>query len=233
MPAADRPEKSSAGSPVDGRSTRWAAHRTRRREEIVDSALVVLGREGRDFGLDQVAVEAGVTKPVIYRHFGDRGALIDAMADRATNLLVERLVPLVYVEGPPVARIRSAMDEFLRFLDGTPNVSLLFRRRLPGQNDEAVDAGRELVAQALTGVIGGYADALGLEEPAFVKVWSQSLVGAAQATAEWWLTTREVERDVVVEHLTTLVWIQIEGVARRCGIAIEPDVPFAVTRRAR
>ena len=66
----------------DGRSTRWDAHRAQRRETIVDAALSLLGETGPDFGLDQVAARAGVTKPVIYRFFGDRAALVYAMGER-------------------------------------------------------------------------------------------------------------------------------------------------------
>jgi AcrR family transcriptional regulator len=213
--AADRPEKrpASAGRPVDGRSTRWAAHRARRREELVDAALAVLGRDGRDFGLDQVAHEAGVTKPVIYRHFGDRAALLDAMAERATNRLMERLMPAIYDEGATRPRIHASVDAFMRFLDDSPNIHLLFRRRLPGQGDDVADAGREFIS----------------DEPELVQIWAQTLVGSVQATAEWWLVHRSVPRDTVTEHLTALIWAQIDGLGRRHGVDLDPDAPLPVS----
>jgi len=212
--------------PVDGRSTRWDAHRARRREQVVDAALVVLGREGRELGLDQVAHEAGVTKPVIYRHFRDRAALLDAMAERATNLLMERLMPALYDEGAIRPRIRASVGAFVGFLDDSPNVDLLFRRRLPGQGGDVVDAGREFVAAALTGLLADYLESLGFEEPELIQVWGQSLVGAVQATAEWWLAHRAMKRDVVIEHLTVLIWAQIDGIARQHGIVLDPDAPL-------
>ncbi|BBF99230.1 MULTISPECIES: TetR/AcrR family transcriptional regulator [Pseudonocardia] len=212
--------------PVDGRSTRWQAHRARRREQVVDAALLVLGREGRDLGLDQVAHEAGVTKPVIYRHFGDRAALLDAMAERATNLLMERLMPVLYDEGAIRPRIRASVGAFIGFLDESPNVDLLFRRRLPGQGGDVVDAGREFVAAALTDLLSGYLGSLGFDVPELVQVWGQSLVGAVQATAEWWLAHRTMQRDVVTEHLTALIWAQIDGIARQHGMVLDPDAPL-------
>lgn len=236
MSTADRPEKPSvpAGRPVDGRSTRWAAHRARRREQVVDAALTVLGRDGRDFGLDQVAHEAGVTKPVIYRHFGDRAALLDAMAERATNRLMERLMPTVYDEGAVRPRIRASVDAFMGFLDDSPNVHLLFRRRLPGQDgDDVVEAGREFISGAVAELVGGYVESLGFDETDLVQVWAQALVGSVQTTAEWWLVHRTLPRETVTEHLTTLLWAQIDGLARQNGVVLDPDAPLPVSTEAK
>ena len=35
-----------------------------------------------------VAAEAGITKPVLYRHFGDKGGLVAALTDRHTGRLL-------------------------------------------------------------------------------------------------------------------------------------------------
>lgn len=224
MSDADRPART--GRPTDGRSARWDAHRARRREQLVDAALVVLGRTGQEFGLDQVAHEAGVTKPVIYRHFGDRAALLDAMAERATNRLMERLMPVLYDECALRRRIHASVDAFLGFLDESPHVELLFRRRLPGQGGAVVDAGRAFISDALGRLLDGYVRFLGFDEPELVQVWAQSLVGSVQATAEWWLTHRGIPRAVVAEHLTTLIWAQVDGMARGYGLVLDPDAPL-------
>ncbi|MEJ8278963.1 TetR/AcrR family transcriptional regulator [Pseudonocardia spirodelae] len=230
--SAERPEDDRAadGHRSDGRSTRWDAHRARRREQVVDAALFVLARDGQDFGVDQVAHEAGVTKPVIYRHFGDRAALLDAMAERATDRLMERLMPAIYDDGAIRPRIHRAVDAVLGLLDDWPGVDLLFRRRLPGQRGEVVDAGREFIAAALTGVLGGYLDELGLRETEFVQVWAQSLVGSVQTVSEWWLGGRAgatvPPREVVSRHLTALIWAQIDGIARQYGMTLDPEAPL-------
>lgn len=231
MSDADRPDSrpARAGRPADGRSARWDAHRARRREQLVDAALTVLGREGQEFGLDQVAHQAGVTKPVIYRHFGDRAALLDAMAERATNRLMERLMPAIYDEGVVRHRIHASVSAFLGFLDDSPNVHLLFRRRLPGQGGEVVDAGRAFISDALAGLLGRYVELLGFDEPELVQVWAQSLVGSVQATAEWWLVHRSLDREVVAQHLALLVWAQIDGLARQNGLVLDPDAPLPVS----
>ncbi|MBC3194185.1 TetR/AcrR family transcriptional regulator [Pseudonocardia sp. C8] len=224
MSDVDHPGKRPA--PTDGRSTRWDAHRARRREQLVDAALAVLGSDGRDWGLDQVALTAGVTKPVIYRYFGDRSALLDAMAERATNRLMERLMPVLYADVGLRQRVRASVDAFMCFLDDSPNVHLLFRHRLPGQGDEVVDAGRDFIAGALASVLDDHLGSFGIHEPELVQVWAQSLVGAVQTTAEWWLVHRDLDRDVVTEHLVRLIWAQVDGLSRQLGVVLDPDAPL-------
>jgi AcrR family transcriptional regulator len=56
---------------VDGRSSRWTAHRAARREELIDAAVIAIGRHGASVGMDQLAAIARTSKPVIYRYFLD------------------------------------------------------------------------------------------------------------------------------------------------------------------
>ena len=70
-----------------------------KRQAILDAAAVVFAREGyAQAGVDVIAAEAGVAKPTVYNHFGDKESLfrawIAAEADRAMakNLaVVDRL----------------------------------------------------------------------------------------------------------------------------------------------
>ena len=69
-------------------SNLWPPHRRRlapeqRRELILEAAGRRFGARGYDgTRLDEVAAAAGVTKPVLYRHFADKNALYLALLDR-------------------------------------------------------------------------------------------------------------------------------------------------------
>ena len=75
------------GQASDARKHRWTSHRDQRRREFVDAALRVLDSDGPELLMDAVAAEAGVSKPVLYRYFSDKAALIDALAERGSELL--------------------------------------------------------------------------------------------------------------------------------------------------
>ena len=65
--------------PVAGRH---GSLRESRRETFVDAAIAVVRRDGRGASMEAVAREAGVTKPILYRVFEDRDALVRAVGDR-------------------------------------------------------------------------------------------------------------------------------------------------------
>jgi len=59
------------------------------RERILDAAQRVLSRPWTRAGIDEIAAEAGVTKGAVYHHFGERSALLRAVAERVTPTELE------------------------------------------------------------------------------------------------------------------------------------------------
>ena len=76
---------------TDGRDTRWAEHRRERRIELVESTLRAIRRQGATVSLDDIAAEAGTSKPVIYRHFGDRPGLYRAVVEKTAQFILDDL----------------------------------------------------------------------------------------------------------------------------------------------
>ena len=62
--------------------------RAARREQLLDAADRAVARSGAATSMAAVAAEAGITKPVLYRHFGDKGGLVAALTARHTARLL-------------------------------------------------------------------------------------------------------------------------------------------------
>src|ERR671930_593638 len=56
--------------------------RMARRLELLEAAFEVIRREGPTASMDEIAAQAGITKPIVYRYFGDRAGLYQAVAER-------------------------------------------------------------------------------------------------------------------------------------------------------
>jgi AcrR family transcriptional regulator len=229
------PVKSATGSstaPGDARKDRWTAHRAARRAEFVDAALRVLETQGPDLLMDAVAAEAGVTKPVLYRYFSDKAALVEALGERGTELLLTRLLPAINSDGPALARTREAVGAYFAVIDENPNLYWLLARR-PGSEAAAgldpVQRDKEFIAGQLTAVIGDYLRVFGLDSGA-AEPWAYGVTGLVQSTGEWWLQRRSMSRVHVVEYVTQLVWSALSGVLRESGVVIDPDQPLPVAR---
>jgi AcrR family transcriptional regulator len=227
-------KRSSKHSPADAKPTgdarrdRWRKHRVARRAEFVEAALVALDERGPDLGMDDVAAAAGVTKPVLYRHFDDKADLFLALGQRGTELLLQRLIPAINAELAPVPRIRMALDAFFTVIEEHPNLyRLLVRGSFPEKPVDAdvVAEDKEIIATALTALLGDYMRMFNMDSGA-AEPWSYGIVGMVQNTGEWWLERRSMSRDSVVEYLTQIIWAAIDGLGRQNGITIDPNMPL-------
>lgn len=219
----------------DARRDRWTAHRQQRRAELVEAAVRALRIHGPDLGMEDVAAEAGVTKPVLYRHFADKADLFLALGQYGTELLFRRLIPAMNHEEAPIPRIRKALDAFFSVIEEYPNLyRLLVRRSMLDRPVEAdpVTEDKEFIAAALTTLLGDYMRAFNLDSGA-AEPWSYGIVGMVQNTGEWWLERRSMSRESVVEYLTQIIWAAIDGLLRQQGITVDPNKPLEASKVVR
>jgi AcrR family transcriptional regulator len=212
---------------ADARKDRWEAHRARRRRQFVDAALRVLESQGTDLVMDAVAAEAGVTKPVLYRYFSDKAELLQALTERGSQILLERLLPAINAESPVLARIRDSVDAYFAVIDEHPALYWLLARQ---SNAEGAGAGtirqnKEFLATALTAVISDYLWLFGLDAGA-AEPWAYGITGLMQSTGEWWLQRRPMSRAHVVAYVTQLIWAAISGTLQEAGVPVDPDKPL-------
>lgn len=177
---------------ADGRATRWEGHNAERRRSLVKAALKAIRRHGAGVGIEQIAAEAGTSKPVIYRHFGGRtglyAAVLESVHDTITASLrvlfadAERLEPAVLV--------RELTDAYLALVEKDPEIYQFVVSR-PAGEDPALDP-----VTSITGRIGDeVADAFrtwlrahGMD-PRPANTWGHGVVGFVWAVADKWITT--------------------------------------------
>ncbi|MGW3958755.1 TetR/AcrR family transcriptional regulator [Amycolatopsis sp. NPDC005003] len=215
----------------DARRDRWRKHRIARRKEFVEAALRALDTHGPDLGMEDVAAEAGVTKPVLYRHFDDKADLYVALGQRGTEILFERLIPAINAELAPVPRIRMALDAFFTVIEEHPNLYRLLAHGRPEKpvSSDVVAEDKELIATALTALLGDYMRMFNMDSGA-AEPWAHGIVGMVQNTGEWWLDRRSMSRDAVVEYLTQIIWAAIDGLTRQNGVVIDPNQPLEANK---
>ena len=77
-----RSSSKSASPPGDADVHRRARRREQHRQRVIEAAIDLLERQGRDAVTTRaVAVAAGLQPPAIYRLFGDKEGLLDAVAE--------------------------------------------------------------------------------------------------------------------------------------------------------
>jgi AcrR family transcriptional regulator len=189
--------------------------RSARREELIDAADRIVQRDGPAASMRAMAAEAGITKPVLYRYFGDKNGLLTAIADRHTRDLLERLRAALRSGNDRRSRTMATIDTYLRAIEEQPQI---YRFLLYGQ--AAAEAGlpdrmQSFTRRIATELATGIAYELRLDEAqrALATTWAHGIVGMVQAAGDHWLTSRDIDRATVVEALTGLLWGEFAGLS--------------------
>lgn len=200
------------GRPRNGMS------REDRRAELLSAATTVIRREGPSASMDAIARAAGVTKPVLYQHFGDKAGLRSALATQFGNDLVVALRATLVQDADPRSLLHDTIDTFVSFIDADPEV-YRFLLSLPVQRDSG---GGDLMAlaaelsQDVAVVLGEQLRAAGVDSGA-AEPWAHGILGLVYLAGDWWMQRRTMPRARLVEYLTALLWDGLSGAGLQTG----------------
>jgi AcrR family transcriptional regulator len=198
---------------ADGRNTRWDGHRERRREELIDAVIEAIRQLGPEAGIDAIAAHAGVSKPVLYRYFGDKPGLWEAVSRRAAAELVAAITPAVAAVRKERDFVTAAIDAYLGFIEADPQVyRFVVHQRGVARDGDVVGDSVDTVAGVLASLLG---DRLrdNHKDSGAALPWAYGIVGYVQTVGDWWLRQRTpISRDALVHYLTDFLWSGIDGI---------------------
>ncbi|MGH3727472.1 MAG: TetR/AcrR family transcriptional regulator [Micromonosporaceae bacterium] len=193
------------GTQTDGRPVRLP--RSARRKQLLAAAQEVFVARGyHAAAMDEIAEQAGVSKPVLYQHFPGKLELYLALLDTHVDALIARIEDAMSSTTDNKTRVNATMRAYFEFVGGGDGAfRLVFESDL--RNDAAVrermDRIEKASIEAVTKTI--MADTgVSRERAALLAV---GLTGAAEVASRYWLTTgRDVPVDEAVDLLATLAW---------------------------
>jgi len=193
---------------------------------ILDAATEVFGTRGyAAASIDEIAGAAGVSKALIYEHFGSKKALQDELLAHHAGELFERLAANAVVEGTPEQRLRGAFDAFFGFVEERRGGwRMLFRDAADPGSAEALARLQDQAAAVVTGLLAAETDA---DEPEGLAAFGYLLSGALQALAAWWAEHPELPREWVVTRALEFCWLGLERVrdGARAGALPQAEPP--------
>ena len=177
-----------------------------RRVQLLEAADRAVSEHGGQVSVAVIAAEAGVTKPVLYRHFGDKAGLYRALAEQHTEQLVLDLRAALATRGGLRRRVAATIDAYLSAIERRPDV-YRFVVQHAALEEPAVAGYIALVQQRLAAELAaGLRRQLGLaDDAARAEIWAHGIVGMVRSAGDWWLEQRSVSRPVLVSELTDLL----------------------------
>ncbi|MEP7024148.1 MAG: TetR/AcrR family transcriptional regulator, partial [Actinomycetota bacterium] len=186
--------------------------RQARRRQLLGAAQEVFVAQGyHAAAMDDIAVRAGVSKPVLYQHFPGKLdlylALLDESADKLTAIIREALSSTTDNRERVPATFRAFFDfvgtsgeAFRLVFESDLSNEPAVRARLDRNTRECADMVSQFIRED-AGVGEAEAYLLGI-----------ALVGMAQVSSRYWLSTdRAIPKDAAEQLLSRLAWRGISG----------------------
>ncbi|WP_432493619.1 TetR/AcrR family transcriptional regulator [Kineococcus gypseus] len=196
----------------DGRRTRWAEHRRRRREELVTAALRAITAHGAGLGMDELAAAAGTSKTVLYRHFADKEELYLAVARRVNRLVVRELRSAVESAAGPREALSAIVATYLRLVEDDPEVyrfvvSHPFLGPAPrAPEDDPVQRLTSALADETARTLTAHLRAAGAPDTS-ADALAHGLVALIRSAADRWISTPDrLGAAAMASALTDLAW---------------------------
>jgi len=199
-----------ATSDTRPRSNRLPRHE--RRRQLLDAAREVFVSQGyHAAAMDEIAERAGVSKPVLYQHFPGKLELYLALLDESVDALVETVRGALRSTADNRQRVAATFSAYFEYVAGQGQAfRLVFESDLG--NEAAVRArlerGQRECAELVSQVVSQDA---GLDEEE-AHLLSVGMVGLAQVTARYWLSTQDsIPREAAEQLVARLAWRGISG----------------------
>jgi len=187
--------------------------RQQRRAQVLDAArevFVALGYHAA--GMDDIAEQAGVSKPVLYQHFPSKLDLYLDLLDAGIEQMLAQSDAAVRSTADNKQRVKATMQAYFAFVDDSRGAfRLVFESDLtnePAVRDRVDRANLEM-ARKIAAVI---AEDTGLSEAQALLLGS-GLQGMAQVAARQWLQqdAGRLPREEAAELIAALAWRGIRG----------------------
>lgn len=186
-----------------------------RTESLLRAAVSVIRRDGDAASIDAIAAEVGVTRPIIYKHFGSRDGLAQAVASYAGDELRSALADAVGRRRSPREILHAAIEAYLAFIEREPQLyRYLVRGPLGRGEDGSARLARfvQVLGDEVAALIGAAPRPQGVDtQTAPPEVWSFALLGMVGVAADWWLERGDIPRREMVDHLADIAWWGMAG----------------------
>ncbi len=196
--------------PNGGRAARRMTGK-QRRAQLVDVGRHLFAEKGLDgTSVEEIAAKAGVSKPVVYEHFGGKEGLYAVVVDREMQRLLDGVTGAL-TGGHARELLEQAAIALLTYIEtNTDGFRILVR-------DSGVGTSTGTFASLISDIAGQVEYVLAAEfrargfDPKFAPMYSQMLVGMVALTGQWWLDARKPKKAEVAAHLVNLAWHGLSG----------------------
>jgi AcrR family transcriptional regulator len=177
-----------------------------RRQQLLDIGRHLFAERGFEgTSIEEIAAQAGVSKPVVYEHFGGKEGLYAVVVDREVERLLTTTTALLEGEHSK-PKFEAAAVALLRYIDeNSDGFRILVRDSSPGSGSGTYGTLLGDIAVQVEYIMADFLRSRG-RDPKLAPMYSQMLVGMVAFTGQWWLDARKPKLEQVAANLIDLAW---------------------------
>ncbi|MCP3853825.1 MAG: TetR/AcrR family transcriptional regulator [Actinomycetia bacterium] len=182
-----------------------------RRRQLLDVAIKVFGERGfHNTSMNDVATEAGITKPVLYQHFASKRDLYAALLEAVGVELLDRIGEAVANATRPKEMVDLGFGAWFRFVAEEPAAfALLFSGDSRQDPEFALHVAG--VEQQLADTIVGLLDIPELDRE-HRRLLAHGIMGISEAVTRNWLSLgATTDHEELARTTSALAWYGLRG----------------------
>jgi AcrR family transcriptional regulator len=178
-----------------------------RREQLLDVSRALFAEKGFEAtSIEEIAHRAGVSKPVVYEHFGGKEGIYAVVVDREMQRLMDQIVDALDGGSHPRELLERAASALLDYIEGsTDGFRILVRDSPVASSSGTFSSLLNDIASQVEHILGLHFAEQGYDRK-LAPLYAQALVGMVALTGQWWLEVRKPKKDEVAAHLVNLAW---------------------------
>jgi AcrR family transcriptional regulator len=188
-----------------GRPSRTESERLLQRQRLLERAMAAIRRHGPGVSVDEIAAEAGVSKPVIYAEFGDKAGIADAIAleraEQVERTLIEELAARHTLD--TAIAVRMAVDALIGVVVDEPEIYAFIVRSVRAADTGLLDNALVRTLHSRVGILTSLVAPHG--DRAMMSVVTHGVFGFIFMAVESWQINRTPSQEELVDTIVTLV----------------------------
>lgn len=178
-----------------------------RRAQLLDVSRGIFAERGYEGAtIEEIAARAGVSKPVVYEHFGGKEGIYAVVVDREMQSLLASVTSALGMDERPRVVLERAALALLNYVESSTDGFRILSRDSPvAQSTGSFASLISDAASQVEHILAAEFKARGFE-PRLAPMYAQMLVGMVALTGQWWLEARQPEKAEVAAHVVNLAW---------------------------
>ncbi|GHJ10844.1 TetR family transcriptional regulator [Micromonospora humidisoli] len=182
-----------------------------REQQMLDAAVKVFSRRGfHAASMDEIAEDAGISKPMVYAYLGTKEELFVACLHRETARMMLAIAGAAAPDLPPDQRLWRGLRAFFGFVGAHRDGWAVLYRQARGSQPFAAElaAMRARLVDVVAGMLDHALRARGREVAGTeLEVVAYALVGASESLADWLADHPEAEPEKTATRMMNVAWL--------------------------